>query len=288
MPDNPQRDPGTFLALPDHRVLTLTGRDAAAFSQAQFMNDVAGLSPGQWQWSGWLTPKGRVVALFALVLVDAETVCLVVPDADPVALAAQLQRYVFRSRVALRARDDLFVGGAFQASQAQGNRWAGDGLTDMELDVGGEGIQRALRIGTAPFSTSPGHGTAWKMADLDHGLPRLADSQSAQWTPQQLSLDRLRAFSVRKGCYPGQEIVARTHFLGEAKRGIALFDADGDVQEGDAVTDGGQPLGQVVSVATHPGGTRLLAVLPLARRDSSLHVRDAVLHERTLAGGLAR
>jgi folate-binding protein YgfZ len=269
-------------------VLTLVGRDATTFAQAQFMNDVTGLSPGQWQWSGWLTPKGRVIALFALMLVDAETVCLVVQDADPVALATQLQRYVFRSRVALRARDDLFVGGAFHASQAQGNRWVGDGLADMALDLGGERIQRTLRIGTTPSPSSPGHADAWKVVDLDHGLPRLAESQSAQWTPQQLSLDRLRAFSVKKGCYPGQEIVARTHFLGEAKRGIVLFDADADVREGDAVIDGGQPLGQVVSAATHPGGTRLLAVLPLARRDTGLHVRNAVLHERTLAGGLAR
>ena len=81
-----------------------------------------------------------------------------------------------------------------------------------------------LRIGAAPSTPDAPACDRWAAIDLAHGLPRLADAQSGQWTPQQLSLDRLRAYSVKKGCYPGQEIVARTHFLGQAKRGLVLFD----------------------------------------------------------------
>ena len=62
---------------------------------------------------------------------------------------------------------------------------------------------------------------------MRHGLPRLPASQREQWTPQQLALDRLAAYSVKKGCYPGQEIVARTHFLGKAKRSLQCFSAGG-------------------------------------------------------------
>src|SRR5690606_20337507 len=89
-----------MFALPDHHLVTLRGRDATAFAQAQFMSDVAALADGQWQWSGWLMPKGRVIALFALLKADSETIALVLHDADPAQFAAQLQRFVFRSKVA--------------------------------------------------------------------------------------------------------------------------------------------------------------------------------------------
>ena len=108
MPDNPTFPAGPF-ALPDHRVLELSGRDAGVFAHAQFMNDVAGLAVGQWQWNGWLTPKGRVVALFALLKLDAERLWLLLPDVDPGELASKLQRFVFRSKVSLRARPDCMV-----------------------------------------------------------------------------------------------------------------------------------------------------------------------------------
>ena len=82
MPDNPQAAPAHEFDLPTHTVLALHGRDALAFAQAQFMNDVAALADGGWQWNGWLTPKGRVIALFALLRRDAETLWLLLPDFD--------------------------------------------------------------------------------------------------------------------------------------------------------------------------------------------------------------
>ena len=87
MPDKSHATPDGLFALSNHRLMALSGRDALAFSQAQFMNDVTLLRDGQWQWNGWLTPKGRVIALFALLRVDGETLWLVLPDADPGPLA---------------------------------------------------------------------------------------------------------------------------------------------------------------------------------------------------------
>ena len=224
MPHNPQPSPGDEFALPGHRVLALQGRDATAFAQAQFMNDLAGLEVGQWQWNGWLTPKGRLVALFALLKLDGQTLWLLLPDADPAELAAGLQRFVFRSKVTLEARGELFASGSFSTPmQASLARFSGDADSGVELDMGGEGGPRSLRISTRSIASRPEAAGRWMAFDLEHGLPRLQPAQSGQWTPQQLSLDRLRAYSVKKGCYPGQEIVARTHFLGQVKRGLALL-----------------------------------------------------------------
>jgi folate-binding protein YgfZ len=297
MPDNPQLAPdstftpvsSTGQALPGYRVLTLCGRDATAFAQAQFMNEAAGLVPGHWQWNGWLTPKGRVVALFALLKLDSETLWLLLPDADPAVLALQLERFVFRSKVVIAARADLPVSGAFaMPMQAVGSGFAGNPMTRIELDFGGEGGARTLRIGGNAASQAHGGMARWATFDLAHGLPRLSDSQSAQWTPQQLSLDRLRAYSVKKGCYPGQEIVARTHFLGQAKRGLALFDAAEAIAVGSDVHDGERVLGTVVSAASGLEGHCLLAVLPLEREAAALHVDGIPLRERPWSAGLGR
>ena len=272
MRDNLPDPGGRPFALPGHRVLALEGRDAAKFAHAQFMSDVAALGDGQWQWSGWLTPKGRVVALFALLRLDAERVWLLLPDFDPGDLAAQLQRFVFRAKVALAVRDDLPVAGAFTAPVvARGNGLAGAPDSGIELDHGGDGGARTLRIGSAPATPADEARVArWKLADLEHGLPRLDATPSAEWTPQMLSLDRLRAFSVKKGCYPGQEIVARTHFLGKGKRELLLLQGDAPFETG----------GDVVSVASDGARHLALAVRAIEREPDA--------RETALLGGLAR
>lgn len=298
MPDNPsardQTQAGADIdgngALPGLQVLQASGRDAAAFLQAQCMNDVAALGDGHWQWNGWLTPKGRVIALFALLRLDAQTFSLLSSDFPADALATRLQRYVFRSKLALQARDDLHVTGAFAApAQARLSRFAGTADSGLELDFGGDGGPRTLRIDRQPPSSGADFDARWTTFDLMHGLPRLAGGQSEQWTPQQLSLQRLDAFSVKKGCYPGQEIVARTHFLGQAKRGLVLLDADAEIHAGSEVRGGDQALGTVVSAAAHAARALALAVLPLERDATSmLHAGNIALRERALQGGLAR
>ena len=285
MPDNPQAAPPQEFRLPGHDVLSIAGRDATAFAQAQFMNEVAALPVGHWQWNGWLTPKGRVIALFALLKRDAETLWLLLPDTDATDLAAKLQRYVFRSKLVLAARDDLHANGRFAApAQASGATFAVDGDA-LELDFGGDGGPRTMRISPSAANADAASAAHWRRFDLQHGLPRLRDDQIEAWTPQQLSLERLRAFSVKKGCYPGQEIVARTHFLGQVKRGLAMFEADAPIPAGAEVRDGERTLGGIVSTA----GNIALAVLPLERdANAALYSDGIALHEQPLLGGLAR
>jgi folate-binding protein YgfZ len=284
MPDNPQAAPGGGFSLSDHHVLELSGRDAAAFAHAQFMNDVAALAPGHWQWNGWLTPKGRVVALFALLKWDAERLWLLLPDADPAGIAAQLRRFVFRSQLRIDSRPDLHATGGFGHPVAAAGALLAEDATGAELDIGGVGRPRRLRIGRVRAPEEHDALARWRGFDLEHGLPRLPQSQVEQWTPQMLSLERLQAFSVKKGCYPGQEIVARTHFLGQAKRGLALFEAAAPVAAGTEVSDGERSLGTVVSSA----GNLALAVLPMERGATPLRAGDLELIPRPLHDGLAR
>lgn len=302
MPDKSHATPDGLFALSNHRLMALSGRDALAFSQAQFMNDVTLLRDGQWQWNGWLTPKGRVIALFALLRVDRETLWLVLPDADPGPLAEALKRFVFRSKVAIALREDLHVAGRFGAPLAASGAtasgaWATAMAEDVtaeqwphvELDMSGDGGPRALYISSSPHQPSPALTADWDAADLRHGLPRLPASQVEHWTPQQLSLERLKGFSVKKGCYPGQEIVARTHFLGKVKRGLMLVAGTEPFDVGAEVHAAGTPLGTVVSAAPGSEGQIGLAVVPLERdAAAALTVNDASVKEISLQEGLAR
>jgi folate-binding protein YgfZ len=290
MSHNPQPANTPWFALPGHRVIALEGRDAIVFAQSQCMNDVEAAPPGRWQWNGWLTPKGRVIALFALVRITQESVWLIVPDADVHILAEQLQRFVLRRQLQVTVRGDLHAAGRFESPEnAAGASFAGTPEDGIELDFNGFGLRRTLRI--APGHPAPIDEEAemrWRASDLRLGFPRLPASQAEQWTPQMLSLDRLHAFSVKKGCYPGQEIVARTHFLGQVKRGLTMFECPDEPEVGANVDVGAAPLGQIVSAARNGEGWIALAVLPVDRPEAQVATQGMALRERALLAGLAR
>jgi folate-binding protein YgfZ len=289
MSHNPHATTAQQFQLPGHQLLSLAGRDALAFAQAQFMNDVAALPAGHWQWNGWLTPKGRLVALFALLRLDDATLWLLLPDADAATLAAQLQRFVFRSKVSL-SQPALQVAGRFaEPAQASGAQFARGQDGSIELDMGGDGGPRTLRIAQAAMPEDADALARWHAADLAHGLPRLDAGQAEAWTPQQLSLDRLHAYSVKKGCYPGQEIVARTHFLGQAKRGLVRLrgtgvGAMGEVFEALPEPAGARALGRIACTT----GDEALAVMPLDAGDGPFAAGGQPCVRLPLLGGLAR
>lgn len=288
VPDNLNLDSGGFSALPHLEYVALRGPDAVAFAQAQFANDVQALQVGQWQWNAWLNVKGRVIALFALLRQADDTLLALLPDGGASELAAALGRFVFRRKLRIAAEDDLRAHGRLSLpAQAQGALSATGKDGAIELDMGGDGLSRTLRLmpAQATLAADPGIVDAWREADLRLGLARLAPDQHEQWTPQQLGLDRLHAFSVKKGCYPGQEIVARTHFLGKAKRALQLLELEAPVATGAPVLREGEPIGSVISIA----GTLALAVLPLEETPpSGLQVETRAAHWQPLREGLAR
>ncbi|MCC4634813.1 YgfZ/GcvT domain-containing protein [Xanthomonas dyei] len=262
MADNLNLIPQGFGSLHDMQYVRLVGTDAVAFAHAQFANDVQALAIGQWQWNAWLTAKGRVLAIFALLREDDTHLLMLLPDGHANEIAAELGRFVFRRKLKINAVALLAYAGFEAPEHAQGAR-ADIGTQRIALDMGSTALARTLLLLTDNTLTAPielpDMDAQWRRADLQLGLVRLPDAQREQWTPQQLALDRLQAFSIKKGCYPGQEIVARTHFLGKAKRALQLLETEAAAQAGDSVELDGAAIGTVVSVA----GDLALAVLPL-------------------------
>ncbi|MEO7251247.1 MAG: folate-binding protein, partial [Arenimonas sp.] len=276
-------------------LLGFSGPEADAFLQAQTMNDVLELAPGRWHWNGWLNAKGRVIALFALVnLADGEFIA-VLPDFPAAELATQLQRFVFRAKVRMQVLSELRVAGdqappPDEDAASAPDKMAGDPSAGLRLDFSGDGGRRHLWIlpATHPALLAPASelDAQWMGADLAHGLPRLDAEQRESWTPQMLSLDRLRAYSLKKGCYPGQEIVARTHYLGQAKRGVRRVSGR-DMQSGASLCDDrGNALGKLVCVT--PDARSALAVLPVGQPAESVFVDGQAVAVVALLGGLQR
>jgi len=108
---------------------------------------------------------------------------------------------------------------------------------------------------------------------IANGYPAIGRAQSELFTPHMLNLDLLGAVSVDKGCYPGQEVVARTHYRGATKRRMLRFESSAPVSPGDKVSDGERDIGEVLNAS----GDDLLAVVPIDKANQGLIVNGAAL-----------
>lgn len=209
-------------------VLAIRGSDAVQFSHSQLANDVKALPDAHWQWNTLLQIQGRVLALVLLARRAENEVLLLLPREIREDVRATLTRYVLRSRVRIEADDSVQLLGTLAGSVCGSDVPAAGGALEVrdggiELHLGGR-FDRRLRLESdnagrrEPAPVAPPAADGWREADIIDAVPWIRSATAGEFIPQALALDRLGAFSVSKGCYPGQEIVARTHFLGRNKR----------------------------------------------------------------------
>ncbi|MBT8101030.1 MAG: hypothetical protein KJO82_14845 [Gammaproteobacteria bacterium] len=134
-------------------------------------------------------------------------------------------------------------------------------------------VEFAIEVGAERHLQMEGSLDDWLLGRLKAGIVEIGSEQSEKFTPHMLNLDRIGAVSLDKGCYTGQEVVARTHYRGASKRRCFRYRAASPIQSGDKVTDGNRKIGEVVNAI----GTDLLAVVPVAQSDATLYVNDVAL-----------
>jgi folate-binding protein YgfZ len=279
-----QAEPGViarardFVAVLDHLgVLQVSGEDAPAFLQGQLTCDVEAPRPRAGTPGAYCTPKGRMIANFLLWRDDCAFTLALSRDLAAT-VQKQLSKFVLRSRVKIAdASGAVVIVGA--AGQRAERALAGSPGFSLRLEDGR--LLLALPSAAAHAAIDGlerADASLWRWLDIRAGLPLVTAATQDQLVPQMANLELLGGVSFDKGCYTGQEIVARTQHLGKVKRRMFLANAPVAARAGDALFSddfGAQASGVVVNAEASPeGGSDLLAVVQASSRErSTVHLR---------------
>lgn len=233
---------------PIAQAVFIEGPDAVAFAHNQFTSPVTGLSNGQWQFSSWLDAQGRVRALFHLARLRDETLLVVLRGGDANTFAEGLRRYVFRSRVTLTIAEGLNIASGPPVPMH---------IADTEDHVICIGCgSHSLRIANHVDDDN-----TWQLLQLQEGWPWLPSDALNELITPALSLQRLGAIALDKGCYPGQEIVARLHYRGGNKRHLHHVELSRVVADGCVLQREGREFVRLLNVISHHERIEALAVI---------------------------
>ncbi|VAW75953.1 tRNA-modifying protein YgfZ [hydrothermal vent metagenome] len=288
-----------FADLSHYGLISVHGEDAAEFLLGQFTNDLRDVDEAHSQYSGYCNAKGRLLATFR-VFRRGDSYYLVLPADMLESLISKLRMFVLRAKVTLEDASDTFVHlgvsgetaaldlqEAFGALPAKVHEVTGNN-EGLIIRVPGKnpgyeiftGVDRATALWDAlNVQSAPVGADAWQLLDIKAGIPVITPGVREAFVPQMANLPLVDGVSFRKGCYPGQEIVARMQYLGKLKRRmyLARFGGDTRPQPGDEVFPGraeSQSVGKIMSAAPHPdGGFAILLVLQIANAES-----DEALH----------
>ncbi|MGN6227410.1 MAG: CAF17-like 4Fe-4S cluster assembly/insertion protein YgfZ [Dyella sp.] len=253
--------------------LLIEGPDAVAFAQSQFTVAVASIAPGEWQFGAWLDAQGRVRYLFHLARLAPERLLLLLRGGHADAIKNELSRFVFRAKLSMHADNSRSLATA-------------DALPLHQVHA----LDNVTRFGCDDHSlvlSSDANGdTRWHSLQIAAGWPWLPDTLLGTCLPPALSLHRLHAVSLDKGCYPGQEIVARLHYRGGNKRHLCRVGLSQPVASGTLLEiNGDGPSIQLLNATSTDRGTEAIALChsELARAEgpvTATHAGQKVSVER--------
>ena len=265
-------------------MLSCTGDEARAFLHAQLTSDISGLEPDRARYAGWCSAKGRLLASFLVVPFARGFLLQMARDLAP-PVAKRLSMFVLRAKVKVAdASGDWVQFGLWGPGAAERLAALAMPVPAADLGVASDADAVVVRIMPQHFvllvraaqrDRVPGNSDegAWALEEIRAGRPLVVQATQDLFVPQMVNLERLGAVDFKKGCYPGQEIVARTQYRGVLKRRmvrarIAAAAAPGnDLYAADLP---GQASGTVVNAAPAPeGGTELLAVVQISSLESA-------------------
>jgi len=266
-------------------LLAVEGSDARAFLHAQLTNDIEHLSAGRARYAGWCSAKGRLLATF-LVVPEGDRFLLQLARDLALSAAKRLAMYILRSKVKLAdVSTERVQYGLWGEGAVAGLAQLGLPVPAGELDV--TVANGAIAVGIAPHRylvlapaamrgqiAANSQADAWMLAEIRAGRPLVVLATQDQFVPQMVNLELTGGVDFQKGCYPGQEIVARSQYRGQLKRRMVRARSPVPLRPGqDLYSDDfpGQPSGTVVNAA----GGDALAVLQVATVERRVAVRAA-------------
>jgi tRNA-modifying protein YgfZ len=301
VPDPANRRGAAFAVLPHTGYLEFDGADAASFLQGQLSNDVAGLAIGAAQWTSYNSPKGRMLATLLLWRATATSYRAFVAADLAESLRKRLAMYVMRAKVVVTdhtasgVRFGMAGPEAIPAIRAAlgAGEGAAHGITHQGCDIVTTPDGRVLVHVPVASSDDTGQRLArhaatadaarWDWLTITAGIPAVTAATQDLFIAQAANWDLVGGINFRKGCYPGQEIIARMQYLGKLKERLYRLHHAGDPPAPGthlfSTVFGDQACGTVVNAAPAPdGGSDMLAVVQSAAADS------APMHLGTPAG----
>jgi folate-binding protein YgfZ len=254
-------------------VLQISGADARTYLQGQLTQDMNALTHERVLLAACNSPQGRVQCV--LWLIDrADGIAAVVPTSLRTKVTERLRKYVLRAKVRIEASESLIVGRVLP----EGDVAPSVGVHMYRADASHFTLAPSLHLvlATADRMEDPsGHASRWHVEQIRAGIPQVYPETYEAFVAQMLNLDTLGAISFEKGCYTGQEIIARAHYRGAVKRRMFRFSASyAPPAPGTRVLSGGQHAGEVVDAAAVGDGCELLAVINLSQIDSPLELES--------------
>ncbi|WP_323118824.1 CAF17-like 4Fe-4S cluster assembly/insertion protein YgfZ [Burkholderia alba] len=286
---------GAYMLLPQFGIIDVAGADAATFLHSQLTSDIEHLDAGTARLAGYCSPKGRLLASFLAWRAGPDVRLLVSKDVQPAA-QKRLSMFVLRAKAKLTDAGDTLAAVGFAGDVRDALSTVFDALPDgVHTKVDGPagalirlpdaaGRARYLWVGPradvdARLAALEGRlprvsPAVWDWLDVRAAEPRITQPVVEQFVPQMINFDVIGGINFRKGCYPGQEIVARSQYRGTIKRRTSLAHVAGEtgtVRAGVEIfhsADPGQPCGMIVNAAAAPeGGVDLLVEIKLAALD---------------------
>ena len=289
-------------ALLDTVCLEARGADAGEFLHAQLSRAVADLDSTSAPLAAWADPRGRVRALLRVCRLPDRWL-LVTPRDGADELLKKLRMFVLRSKVTLAIADDIRVAALLgdsdewlaargvQAGASPNRLVRRDDVSFIHVGpsywqlLGAPGALLSLTAGLGAATSATGAA----LAEIALGIPAITPAVAARFVAQMLNLDELDAVSFDKGCYPGQEIIARVHNLGGVKRRARRYGAPAEPPAvGAPVLAAGSPVGEVVRSAAAGRGCEMLAVVDHAAADLPLTCAGTPLAELPLPFNVPR
>ncbi|MGH8509774.1 MAG: YgfZ/GcvT domain-containing protein [Gammaproteobacteria bacterium] len=281
--------------LPSLGIIRVSGPEAESFLSAQFTNDLRALSESRSQLGAWCNAQGRVLAVFR-VLRDEASYVLLLPQEMIGSTIERLKKFVLRAKLTIEEASEGVLAAFGPQTDLAARLPAIPEHDDAVAHRAGVSVVRVpgtlprwLFIGASESLAVPRlqesvadlSDTAWQLQDILAGIPSVGTATTGAFLPQMLNLDALGGVSFTKGCYPGQEVIARLRYRGQLKRRmyLALVEDTAAPRAGDPVYPhadrGTQPAGQIVAAAPRDSGRfALLAVVDNeAARAGSIHLR---------------
>lgn len=269
-------------------VIRAEGPDAAGFLHGQLTQDFALLTPAEARLAALCTAKGRMIASFIGIRPAPELVLLVMSRDILAQTLKRLSMFVLRAKVKLTdaSNDFALYGVAGAALGANGldamappGRRVDAGPASVVSLYRADGVPRALWIAPLSAAAPAGdamHASAWSWSDVRSGVATLTAPVVEAFVPQMLNYESVGGVNFKKGCYPGQEVVARSQFRGTLKRRTYLVAASAPVDAGQEVftaEDADQPVGTIVQAAAAPDGrwSALVSMQTSAAEAGPLH-----------------